>query len=414
MPAASDMTYPITVAKKTDDAHTVTIVPDGTETIDGAASHVLTVQSESVSVASDNANLYTLGNFASATTEVEGKTRYATATETKKCSEDSAAVTPSGLAAILGTFGAAHYGLLLSNNSSDASHDIDISAGACLDSTSASFLVLPSGLTKQIDAAWSEGTDAGGFPSGLTLETSIEDRANSTAYRLGDLVRANYSPWWWECTKAGTSGSSQPSGYAAASATVTDGTAVFTRTSPEWYRVFIISSSDLSLIDAGFDSDASATNLLSDASSYSLYRQIGWVLNDGAGNIVNFYADECGRFVWDTIQHCRAVSVDLSPSAVETMIVSPPDTVASLNVTMDIPGTADSNRFGLLTETRQTDTAASDTAYTLRMRAHTYGPQQENIEVELKVDSDSKIRTRGSDGDIGCGILCKGYKYLWD
>jgi hypothetical protein len=168
------------------------------------------------------------------------------------------------------------------------------------------------------------------------------------------------------------------------------------------------------LIDAGFDSDASATNLLSDASSYSLYRQIGWVLNDGAGNIVNFHADECGMVVWDTIQLCRALSVDLSTSAVETMIVSPPDTVASLNVTMDIPGAADSNRFGLLTETRQTDTAASDTAYTLRMKTHTYGPQQESIEVELKVDSDSKIRTRGSDGDIGCGILCKGYKYLWD
>jgi hypothetical protein len=350
---------------------------------------------------------------ADATSVLKGVMRFATDADTQAGEDTAAAVTPASLNAASVMLGASHYGLNIANGT-DASHDIDISAGACRDSTNQAIITLATGLTKQIDAAWSEGTDAGGFPSGLTLETSVADRANSTAYSLGDLIKVTSSPWWWECTTAGTSASSQPSGYAAASATVTDGTAVFTRTAPEWYRVFIISSSDLSLIDAGFDSDASATNLLSDASSYSLYRQIGWVLNDGAGNIVNFHADECGMVVWDTIQLCRALSVDLSTSAVETMIVSPPDTVASLNVTMDIPGAADSNRFGLLTETRQTDTAASDTAYTLRMKTHTYGPQQESIEVELKVDSDSKIRTRGSDGDIGCGILCKGYKYLWD
>jgi|GEM_PF-6439785 len=420
MPAASDMTYPITVAKKTDDTNTVTIAPAGAETIDGGPSYTMSVQSESVSVASDGANLYALGKLANsaitistpATTSTEGKTRYATSAETKRCSEASAAVTPSGLASTLGVLGSSHYGLLLSNNSSDPSHDIDISVGACLDSTNAAFLVLSTGLTKQIDAAWAQGTDAGGFPSGLTLETSVADRANSTAYSLGDLIKVTSSPWWWECTTAGTSGSSQPSGYATSNSTVSDGTAVFTRTEPEWYRVFLIASSDLSLIDAGFDSDASATNLLSDASSYSLYRQIGWVLNDGAGNIVPFFSDSDGRIVWDTPKKERTRTA--LPTNAETMrLTAPPGSRARVSLPLDCSA-GSGDLFGLVTETRQTDTAPTSETYNLRMTRDAAASQRSQMEIEILCDASSEIRLRASSTDLRAGLICVGYKYLWD
>ena len=54
-------------------------------------------------------------------------------------------------------------GLVLSNNSVDASNDIDISSGCCMDSTNSNLMKLTSGITKQIDAAWAVGTNAGGL-----------------------------------------------------------------------------------------------------------------------------------------------------------------------------------------------------------------------------------------------------------
>ena len=52
------------------------------------------------------------------------------------------------------------------SNGTDTDHDIDIATGRCKDSTGAYDLILSSGLTKQIDAAWSAGDDAGGLDTG--------------------------------------------------------------------------------------------------------------------------------------------------------------------------------------------------------------------------------------------------------
>lgn len=62
------------------------------------------------------------------------------------------------------------YGLTLSNSSGDATNDIVIAAGNCTDSTDAENMVLSGTITKQLDAAWAVGTDAGGLDTG-----SIDD-----------------------------------------------------------------------------------------------------------------------------------------------------------------------------------------------------------------------------------------------
>lgn len=59
-------------------------------------------------------------------------------------------------------------GLQLSNGTDVVNH-IDIAAGACIDFADAVNIKLTSVFTKQIDANWAAGNDAGGFPSGLTL-----------------------------------------------------------------------------------------------------------------------------------------------------------------------------------------------------------------------------------------------------
>lgn len=58
-------------------------------------------------------------------------------------------------------------GLEISNNSIDSDHDIDIAVGRCKDDTDTIDLILSSTFIKQIDAAWSVGTNAGGLDTGV-------------------------------------------------------------------------------------------------------------------------------------------------------------------------------------------------------------------------------------------------------
>lgn len=60
-------------------------------------------------------------------------------------------------------------GLLLSNNASEPTTDVDISAGYCGDSTGVSVIGTTSSMTKLIDTAWDAGTGAGGLLSGSTF-----------------------------------------------------------------------------------------------------------------------------------------------------------------------------------------------------------------------------------------------------
>ena len=64
------------------------------------------------------------------------------------------------------------WGMTLSNNGTDATNDIDVSAGSCAsdDATDANRVLLnPGALTKQIDAVWAAGNAAGGRISSESL-----------------------------------------------------------------------------------------------------------------------------------------------------------------------------------------------------------------------------------------------------
>ncbi|MGI9297102.1 MAG: hypothetical protein ACR2QC_04290 [Gammaproteobacteria bacterium] len=112
------------------------------------------------------------------------------------------------------------------SNAADTDHDLTISSGAARDSTNLLDITVDTDMTKQLDIDWAEGTNQGGFPSALTL-------AADTAYRF-----------------------------------------------------FLIGKTDGSQ-DAGWDTSATATNLLADATGYTLYREIGAIGTDSSSNIVN-------------------------------------------------------------------------------------------------------------------------------
>lgn len=57
-------------------------------------------------------------------------------------------------------------GLQLANNGTDPTNDIDIAVGAARDGANSADMVLASALTKQLDAAWAVGNNAGGLDTG--------------------------------------------------------------------------------------------------------------------------------------------------------------------------------------------------------------------------------------------------------
>lgn len=173
------------------------------------------------------------GEDASATNK--GIVELATNTECETGTDTSRAVTPAGAKASVEQFSTLpkNYitGLTLSNDT-DADHDIAIAVGECRDSTDAADIAISSVLTKQIDATWAAGDDAGGMNAGMTV-------GNST-----------------------------------------------------WYHVFVIKNVTTGGFDGGFDTSITAANLMADAAvvaaGYTLYRRIGSVKTDGSANILAF------------------------------------------------------------------------------------------------------------------------------
>ena len=114
-------------------------------------------------------------------------------------------------------------GLTLSN-AADTEHDITIAAGAARDSTDAYTLGLAAAITKQIDAAWAAGTNAGGLDTGSV--------GNNT-----------------------------------------------------WYHVWLIRKDSDGTIDALFSTSATAPTM---PAGYTYKRRIGSVLTNGSANIIGF------------------------------------------------------------------------------------------------------------------------------
>ncbi len=62
---------------------------------------------------------------------------------------------------------------LICSNAADTDHDITISAGSAMDSTGVTMLTLAAAITKQIDAAWAAGTNAGGLDTGTVASGTV-------------------------------------------------------------------------------------------------------------------------------------------------------------------------------------------------------------------------------------------------
>lgn len=127
------------------------------------------------------------------------------------------------------------YGLTLSN-AADTNNDITVGIGECVNDDGDENMVLSSPITKQLDASWAVGTNAGGLNTGT--------EANST-----------------------------------------------------WYEVHLIKRTDTGVVDVMFTTTSNKFSSL--ISGYDKQRRIGWIFNDASGNIKLFTQID-DYFTWTT------------------------------------------------------------------------------------------------------------------
>jgi len=192
-------------------------------------------------------------------------------------------------------------GLGLSNGT-DADHDIDIATGKARDSSDAYNLDLSSALTKQIDATWAVGTNAGGLFSGtVTTDTT--------------------------------------------------------------YHVFLIRKSSDGSIDAGFDTSVAAANI---PAGYAEYRRIGSVITDGSSNILGFTHVENDFILNSIITEVSSTSSSVSNQLLTITTPADINTRAHLGGSVSTSGVAGRIYLGHGTEdhigvfTGHSDTAGSN------------------------------------------------------
>lgn len=196
----------------------------------------------------------------------------------------------------------------------DASHDTDISAGACTDDGNAAFMILSSSLTKQIDAAWAVGTNQGG----LDGTESVPGTPDAST----------------------------------------------------WYHIWLIRRSDTGVVDALYSESASAPTM---PSGYDQKRRIGAVLTDGSANIDAYTAVEVAGGGLEYLWNAPPVDVNVGNvgTSAQTATLSAPlgivtHAIVSVNLLDTTPASA---TYLLVTSMDQSDGTPGVTNSTLQVDA---------------------------------------------
>lgn len=167
----------------------------------------------------------------------------------------------------LGILSLNHIAGLILSNGTDTDHDIDVTTGECRDAADTEDMVLASAITKQIDAAWSVGDDAGGLDTG-------------------------------------------------------------TVTIDECYAVWLIKRTDTDVVDVLFSLSFTAPTM---PTNYDKKRLIGFISTDSSSNILKFtQMDNVFQFANHNIFYNTGGIVDSTPTTVTTNIL-PPDSLCSIH-----------------------------------------------------------------------------------
>lgn len=212
------------------------------------------------------------------------------------------------------------------SNAADANNDITISAGKVRDESDTEDMVLSAAITKQLDAAWAVGDNQGGINTGA--------EANST-----------------------------------------------------WYEVHIIKRTDTDVVDVMFTTTANRATL---PANYDKQRRIGWIRNDGSGNILAF-TQVNDHFTLTT--KVNDVSATATASGTSRTLTVPPSCIARFRAACLGNTSINAENGVVFSELVETDIAPTNTNGFLSIGAGDFAIIGAG-HVELRVNSSSQIRDR--------------------
>jgi hypothetical protein len=166
-------------------------------------------------------------------------------------------------------------GLILSNDAGDTDHDVNVTAGEARDATDVESLRLATEITKQINAAWAVGDDAGGLDAGAVAADTL-------------------------------------------------------------YAVWLIMRSDTGVVDALISTSFTAPTMPTD---YDYKRLIGAVMTNGASNVIQFtQVDNYFRYTGDVLSDVADATITDDTFEVGTLSV-PPSCMAHVYASLSNPTT---------------------------------------------------------------------------
>lgn len=158
------------------------------------------------------------------------------------------------------------------------------------------------------------------------------------------------------------------------------------------YFLFAIAKDD-GTVDIGADNSASASNLLSEATGYTRYRRIGWVMTDQLVNtsLVRYTSFGDNFSITDPTDQMRSWTA--STSSTNTKTSAPPNTLANVILT----GHSSADRYIILREVGSTDTPPTTTEHTCLTQSDGAGSVSAlNAHHVVRVNSSSEVAIRVS------------------
>lgn len=244
------------------------------------------------------------------------------------------------------------FGLKIANSTGDSANDIDVTTGACRDSTHQVMLKSASSLTKRMDATWAAGTGNGGRAAGVSYSANT------------------------------------------------------------WYHVFYIGSSPAVAPDVGFDTSVSAANLMADAAviaaGHTKFRRIGSFLTNATPAIIAFVAVG-DSFLWST--PVLDINTTIGTSSGFHTLASVPAGVV-VEALLNVYATGASNTLLYLSSPDATDQNPSASAaplLSMQLLPDGSGFGAMALPMRIRTDSSQRVRADASAASVTLRIATLGW-----
>lgn len=224
------------------------------------------------------------------------------------------------------------FGMVLSNNGTDPTNDIDVSAGKCRSDDDTEDIVLASSITKQLDAVWAVGTNAGGRASGAGI-------ANAT------------------------------------------------------YHVFVIKRTDTRVVDVAFDSSPTGANIAANTNAaYTKKRRVGSISR--VSNAIRLFKQDDDNFEWLVPVNDVNVTNPGTAAVTRTLTVPTGIRVQAKTLVIGEGNGADQPINIFISDLSITDTPATLAAAVLCVYASTGGTIDLGATVLTYTNTSAQIRSR--------------------